>query len=111
MSRCTNLVLILSLAACERADLATTPPSQFEAPRTVEAPPVEPATPQLEAEPSEPTRPIEPTRPAMAVEAPKQPLKVPEDDARCRSRAGCKWKGERETPRVAKKPAVPEPRR
>jgi hypothetical protein len=90
MSRCTDLVLVLSLAACEHALPPATPPT-FE---PVPVPVAQPA-------------PV--VQPALAA-----PVVAPREAQPCRrgprSRAGCRWKGERDTPRVVKQ-AVPVPAR
>jgi hypothetical protein len=104
-----HVVLLLSLAACERANLATQEP-QFAPPPPAPAPPA-PAPVASEPVLLEGLPEVVPEAPAPAVAPAKPQLYFGKQsldgelDRRCMSRAGCRWKGEREAPRVVKKPA------
>jgi hypothetical protein len=101
MSRCTQLAVILSLAACEHATPATHEPQFVTQPApAVKAEPPKPA-PVPEPAPSEPAPPEAASEPAIAPVPEAQPVM---NKGCAMTRAGCKWKDEKPVKRVTKKP-------
>jgi hypothetical protein len=109
MSRYTNLVLVLSLAACERGGTphAQHPPDlRAKAPAPVAEPQLtQPETPAI-APPIEEPPAVKPEPAAVA------PTPAPKLKKKCipQSRAGCRWneeRDERDVPRVTKRPVAP----
>ena len=104
-----HLTILLTLAACERADTTTTPEPKLAAEPLAPAP--APA-PDLKADEAPAVAPIapEPTPAAtpepVVVKKPTLPTTY-ELQRKCMSRAGCRWERE-ERPRVTKKPVVEE---
>lgn len=112
MSRCTQLVVILSLAACEHVAPATHEPQFVTPPAPAKAEPPKPAEPEPPAPPKPtPPEPEVASEPAIAVPEPapapvkKQPSKPFYKEGCAMTRAGCKWKDEKPVKRVTKKPA------
>jgi hypothetical protein len=106
MSRFTNLVCILSLAACEHAAPSQSPPVFPEQPAPIAAEPAPAPAPVAEPAPMEAAAP-EPAptpAPALAPIAPKPKL-FKKKNCNPMSRAACRWvedDDERERPRVKK---------